>query len=316
MCFHKFPHTGNFEFIQNVQLMENDDAGDHNILAWINDFDPATGAASNYTVQTGIRAVCHKYAGDIYHLQIDNQRWDKNHAQSELTLPAAADHGGGDTALEIDSDFTVKLSDHSGNAILRGFPGQTFGVCGNASIFRFEREPADMFYGMGEKMFDMERSGLSTKFRNTDAMGDFDHWVCEHGRPDPYYVSVPYLIVRRGDAYIGLLLDNPCATFMSTSSSKVSIEGLMETETSEKHMITLGAEHGQPNLIIIYGPSLAELTRKFQKLIGVTPLPPAWALGYHQCRCGYESHAQLKDLDAKMTEHKIPCDGLWPTSTT
>jgi len=310
MYFNKFPYAANFEFIQDAQFMDDDDDSGRTIICGITDGDPAIGTVSPHTVQTGLEAVCRKYTGDIYHLQIDSQRWDKNHAQYDLTFPAAAKHDDGDTVLEIDAAFAIKLSDRDGKTLLRGFPGQTFGVCGCASIFQFERESHDMFYGMGEKMFDMERSAVSTKFWNTDAMGDFAHCVCKHGRPDPYYVSVPYLIVRRGDAYIGLLLDNPCATFMSTCS-KVSIEGFMETETPKKDMITMGAEQGQPNLIFIYGPSLAELTRKFQKLVGVTPLPPAWALGYHQCRWGYESHSQLKNLDAKMTEHEIPCDGLW-----
>jgi alpha-glucosidase len=48
-----------------------------------------------------------------------------------------------------------------------------------------------------------------------------------------------------------------------------------------------------------------------QNLIGTTPLPPAWALGYHQCRWGYESAADLNDLDAKFCQHGIPADGLW-----
>ncbi|MFX8715905.1 TIM-barrel domain-containing protein, partial [Acinetobacter baumannii] len=45
--------------------------------------------------------------------------------------------------------------------------------------------------------------------------------------------------------------------------------------------------------------------------MGVTPLPPNWALGYHQCKWGYKGHADLKRLDEKFEEHQIPCDGLW-----
>ena len=75
--------------------------------------------------------------------------------------------------------------------------------------------------------------------------------------------------------------------------------------------IHLGAEQGQPNLYILFGPSLAQLTRKLQKLVGVTPLPPAWALGYQQCRWGYKSEADLQSLHRSFRRHQIPADGLW-----
>ena len=76
-------------------------------------------------------------------------------------------------------------------------------------------------------------------------------------------------------------------------------------------MLTIGAEGGTPELWIIVGPTLKELTRKLQKLVGVPPLPPLWSLGYHQSRWEYGSEADLLDLDQKFADHKIPCDGLW-----
>src|SRR5207248_2166721 len=75
--------------------------------------------------------------------------------------------------------------------------------------------------------------------------------------------------------------------------------------------VILGAETGEANLWVIYGPALRDLTRKLQRLVGVTPIPPLWALGYHQSRWGYAGHKDLVDLDAKFTKHKIPCDSLW-----
>lgn len=307
MYFLKFPFAANFEFVQNAAIEKSAAGAVQKITATVDDFTPD---ADTPLGTMAVNAVCQKHEGDIYHLQISSRRWPRNHAQSELTLPPTAAGDDGDTILEIDRDFSIRLHDRAGNTILGGLPGNVFGVCGNASVFQFERLADDRFYGMGEKMFDLEHSETATKFWNTDAFADFPHCLLQDGRPDPLYVSIPYLIVRRGDTYIGLLLDNPCATFMSTTSS-VSIEGLMATQTPAQGLLTLGAEHGQPNLIIIHGPTLSELTRKLQKIVGVTPTPPAWALGYQQCRWGYASREHLQQIGDKLTEHGIPCDGLW-----
>lgn len=307
MYFLKFPFAANFEFVQDAEIEKSADGAVQKLTATVDDFAPNDDKPHG---GMAVSAVCQKHEGDIYRLQIQSRRWIKNHAQSELNLPPAVAGEVGDTVLDIDTDFTLKLKDRAGNLILGGLPGNAFGVCGNASMFQFVRQPNDRFYGMGEKMFGLELSDTSTKFWNTDVIADFPSCFSENGRPDPLYVSIPYVILRRGDTYIGLLLDNPCATFISTTSS-VSIEGLMATQVSGQGLLTLGAEHGQPNLIIIHGPTLPELTRKLQTLVGVTPLPPAWALGYQQCRWGYASREHLEDIGEKMTEHAIPCDGLW-----
>ncbi len=307
MYFNKTPYRANFEFIRPVTVASSAESL-FKAMFEVVDFQPS---ASEPRGCMQISVDCRQYAGDIYRLDFHSRRWPRNYAQSDLQFPPTP--GLPDnccTRLMMNENFTLTLQDENGKPLLTGVPGQTFGVCGNASLFQFERQAEDCFYGMGEKMFGLELSGRSTKFWNTDVWGDFAPAVYQDGTPDPLYVSVPYLIIKRGDRYIGLLLDNPCATFISTNS-KVTIAGQMEAGEQPAATLTLGAEHGQPNLIIIYGPTLAELTRKLQRLVGVTPLPPAWALGYHQCRWGYESYKDLNYISAAMDKFEIPCDGLW-----
>ena len=76
-------------------------------------------------------------------------------------------------------------------------------------------------------------------------------------------------------------------------------------------MVLLGAEGGGLDLFVIAAPTLAELTRRFQRLAGPMPLPPLWALGYHQCRWGYRSAEDLRELKRRFAENGIPVDGLW-----
>ncbi|MEI8234233.1 MAG: TIM-barrel domain-containing protein [Verrucomicrobiota bacterium] len=290
MHFHKYPYPANFEFVA------------------VSPSRPFKTNRGNYrlSVRTG--------AEDVYHLRITGKGWEANDSAAGLRFPKKTAKDRNATRLLFDESGSVRLQDREGNDLLSTLPGRFFGQCGAASLFEFLRQPGDQFYGLGEKWSGFEHSGKKTKFWNTDVWADFHPQSYIDGRPpaDPVYVSIPYLVIKRGNTYLGLLMDNPGASFVYTGL-KVSIAGQMDLASNGKPdgFVHLGAEEGQPNLYLLYGPSLPELTRKMQKLIGTTPLPPAWALGYHQCRWGYQSEADLLDLDAQFRKHGIPADGLW-----
>ncbi len=306
MYFNKYPYRSNFEYPQKLRLATEDNFAVKASFE-VNEFLPK---AENPHQPMEVALHCTKYAGEIYSLEFSSKRWVKNYSQSALSMPEQIAMSTGSTKLSLNSGFEFCIKDNDGNSLLEGIDGQTFGISGNASIFQFKRDEGDQFYGMGEKMLGLELSEVNTKFWNTDVWADYDPLVCTQGRPDPMYVSVPYMIIKRGNSYLGILIDNPFATYMSTQG-KVNVAGQMDADFESHEAIVMGAEHGQPNLIIIYGPTLAELTKKLQKIVGVTPLPPAWALGYHQCRWGYESADDLNYLNASFDRFGIPCDGLW-----
>ena len=289
MYFHKYPHPANFEFPSQITPCRA--------------FETRKGAFCLEATASD---------ADIYHLRVSGKGWETNDSQAGLSLPEPkSELAGKSTRLVFAADGSLSLQTHEGTVLLAAEKGRLFGQCGEGSMFEFTRESGDQFYGMGEKWSGFEHSGKTAKFWNTDIWADFAPAAYLQGEPapDPTYVAVPYLILKRGNTYVGLLLDNPYATTISTGS-KTSIAGQMEI--AESHgAIRLSAERGQPNLYLLVGPSLPELTRKLQQLVGVTPLPPAWALGYHQCRWGYESAADLEALDAQFIKHGIPVDGLW-----
>lgn len=290
MYFHKFPIAANFDFARQYRLGQWAKLG-----------------------STKFRLQLTEFHDDIYRLRVESPRWPDSYSQAGLTPPSIrrkAGAGKAKTRLTLDRGCGIRLTDEHGRVVLQSPSRQTFGLCGDASLFMFQREERHQFYGMGEKSTGLEHSGRRTKFWNTDVWADFHVAQFRDGTPDPMYVSIPYLIVKRDNTYVGLLLDNPYATFMDTASS-VAIAGQMTLKEKAHPCFSLGAEQGRPELYIIYGPSLAELTQKLQKLVGCTPLPPAWALGYHQCRWGYTSARDLEGLDRDFRKHGIPCDGLW-----
>ncbi len=281
MYFNKYPHRANFSFVET--------------------FDSESGQVTAGRRVFSASVASHE--GDVYHVRVSNPEvWAESCGLSQLDVPRRANR----QRLKAGDDFELTLLGKDGKPLLTG----RFGVSGEASMFLFELGGEARFYGMGEKLFNsVELSGYRTKFWNTDVWGDFHFGQWGDHPSDPPYFSLPYLIAKIGEEYVGLLLHNPYPTFMETPGTDESRVFVEWQRTSEN--LILGSEGGEPNLWVIYGPSLKELTRKFQNLIGTTPLPPAWSLGYHQSRWGYGGHDDLMRLDEAFTNNKIPCDGLW-----
>ena len=50
---------------------------------------------------------------------------------------------------------------------------------------------------------------------------------------------------------------------------------------------------GVVDVFMLAGPTLEEVVRQYQALVGRPAMPPAWALGFHQSRWGYPFAATL-----------------------
>lgn len=283
MYFTKVPHPANF--------------------AYSRAYDAKKG-----TVRVGDRALnarVRAFVGDVYHLELSAaELWTENLNLAPLNEPEPLSDLG---RLHLSRGFEIELLDDEGCPVLHSKAGEAFGLMGQASIFLFEIPQGARFFGMGEKTFGrLELSGIRTKFWNTDVWADF-HWKqWEEHTSDPYYLSVPYVVMQVGSIFVGILYENPCAPFIETGAGTT-----IPTEHAEPKNLVIGALDGLPSLWIIYGPSLAEVTSKMARLVGTTPVPPLWALGYHQSRWGYGGESDLTILDKEFAARGIPCDGLW-----
>jgi alpha-glucosidase len=151
-------------------------------------------------------------------------------------------------------------------------------------------------YGLGEKTGRLDKrgaklGGYSYAMWNGDTPG-YDSSI------DPIYVSVPfYMVLREGRAH-GIFLDN---TFRSSFDVGKASNGLL----------SFGAERGELNYYFINGPAPRQVVERYTALTGRMPLPPRWALGYHQCRYSYYPESKVRSVANNFRERKIPADAIW-----
>lgn len=285
MFFTKYPHPANFSFVS--------------------EYDPESGRAR--IGERDFVLKCTSYEGGYWHIGANNADvWLPNLSLQPLDTPAIVK----DNSVCIGAAFDLALRSNDGRTLVETVPGEGFGVSGEASLFQFVVPPDAAYFGMGEKCFGkLELSGIRTKFWSTDVWSDF-HWGQWGSHPvDPPYFSTPYLAVQSATGWIGFLLHNPGVTFMETPGNDQT-RVFVEWQRTANNLI-LGSENGEPNLWVFHAPNLAELTRKLQNLVGKTPLPPLWSLGFHQSRWGYGGHKDLLELDSKFEKYETPCSGLW-----
>lgn len=281
----KYPHPANFEYARG--------------------YDEASGVALVGGREFGVQA--RSFAGGVRQLVVrDAERWLPDPHLADLFPPEAGDPSG----ICLEEDMTVTVRDDHGRPVLQGLRGATFGVSGQAFLMQFEVPDDARFYGMGEKLFGrLELSGIRTRFWNTDVWSDF-HWAQWGSHPsDPPYCSVPYLACKLGDAWVGVYVHNPGPAFMQTPG-RDETRVFVEWQRTPRQLI-VGSSEGEPNVWFLVDDTLRGLTAKFQRLLGTTPLPPLWSLGFHQSRWGYGGERDLLELDRLFERHGIPCSGLW-----
>ena len=68
---------------------------------------------------------------------------------------------------------------------------------------------------------------------------------------------------------------------------------------------------GVIDLYFIRGFTVKELIQKQQDIIGRPALPPYWALGWHQCKYGYETSEEVAEIVNQYNLRKLPLDTMW-----
>lgn len=282
MFFNKYPSPANFSFAEHL--------------------GPQT-TVGDRQLQTTLQ----NYRSGVAHLAFQNEEiWPPNLCLDPLDIPEPGDQ----PVLRFNQDRIEILNDQ-GEILLTTVPRQSLGLNAKSWLLQIQVPPTARYYGMGQKTFGkLELSGYRSVFYNVDVWSDFHSAQWGSHPSDPSYFSLPYLAVKvPGKGYVGFLIHDPSPTFMETPGKDDS-RVFVEWQRTSPHLI-LGAYDGEPNLWVIVAPTLRELTQKLNRLVGVTPTPPLWSLGYHQSRWGYGGDDDLTKLDQTFKKLQIPCSGLW-----
>ncbi|WP_070119824.1 glycoside hydrolase family 31 protein [Bacillus marinisedimentorum] len=187
--------------------------------------------------------------------------------------------------------FRLSFFAPDGTPILsEGKKGMGFKESNEVICFK-EMAAEDHFYGFGEKSGFLDKRGEKFEMWNTDV------YAPHNPETDPLYESIPYFMgLGKGKAY-GIFFDNTFKT-------------VFDMKTSEEEY-SFFAEGGQLDYYFLAGPSPKEVVSQYTRLTGTMPLPPKWALGYHQSRYSYETEQEVRELAGTFLEKGIPLDVIY-----
>lgn len=144
-------------------------------------------------------------------------------------------------------------------------------------------------YGTGEVAGSLLRNGYKITLFNKDNFG--------YGKPDQLYQSHPWVLGLRPDgSAFGVIFDT---TWMAELDLRVGI------------LFSTPAQAPDFPVIIMEGKSPQEIMEKLGDLTGTMPMPPRWALGYHQCRYSYNPDSRVRQIADTFRAKQIPCDVIW-----
>ncbi|KAG7091271.1 hypothetical protein E1B28_010321 [Marasmius oreades] len=118
--------------------------------------------------------------------------------------------------------------------------------------------------------------------------------------PMSLYGSIPVLHAHSADSTVGI--------FHAVGSETWIDIGHSSEKSTETHWIS---ESGIMDIFLMPGPTPEAIFAQWARLVGPTPLPAQWSLGYHQCRWNYVSSDDIRTVQKRFDEDDMPVDVLW-----
>lgn len=148
----------------------------------------------------------------------------------------------------------------------------------------------EVFFGGGDKASHSNLRGRRIRNWNSDT-------YCYRFNQDPLYKSVPFYIGMTQKKSYGIYFDNTYETSFDFASEN-------------PNQTSFWAPGGEMCYYYIHGSQPLDVVRHYHQLTGTMPLPPLWALGYHQSRWSYYPEKAVRKLAGEFRRREIPCDVL------
>ncbi|CAM9381579.1 unnamed protein product [Pylaiella littoralis] len=141
----------------------------------------------------------------------------------------------------------------------------------------------------------------SSHFSEPYRLYTLDVFEYELDSPAALYGAIPVMLGHRKGVTAGVFWFNPTETF-------VDVEQGGSGEGKRARWISEG---GALDLVLLPGPTAAEVFRQYAEVTGKPELPPMFSLGFHQCRWNYRDEQDVLAVDAGFEERDFPYDVIW-----
>jgi alpha-glucosidase len=207
-------------------------------------------------------------------------------AKNEVRLTA-----GNTIAMVQKSPLLITFTDAAGHVLLADEPSLPM-AWDAQRIHVWKKMPLDEnYYGLGDKTGPMNRRNRAFTMWNSDVFG----WS---ESTDPMYKTIPFFLgLHKGTAY-GVFFDN---TYRSS----------FDFGKESPDYFSFGAVGGELNYYFFAGPEPKKVLEEYTALVGRSPLPPLWSLGFQQSRYSYYPEARVREVARTLREKKIPADVLY-----
>jgi alpha-glucosidase len=193
----------------------------------------------------------------------------------------------------VQNDGGLIFRDINGNTLREELPPE---FNGNAVNHRVLLDPDAHIYGLGERTTHLNRRD-NTASSSAPGGNVFRMWNTDPGAAysmgcDPLYINIPvYIALHSKGTYLAFYENSFPATFSFGTTAEIQFE------------------NGPLRYYIIIG-SLPHLLERYTELTGRAPLPPRWVLGYHQCRWGYKTEADIRRVIKSFRENELPISAI------
>ncbi|MDR7484403.1 MAG: glycoside hydrolase family 31 protein [Armatimonadota bacterium] len=185
--------------------------------------------------------------------------------------------------VEVGLDGALQFLDPSGRVLRNDAPPLRRG---EEVILRTALRQEEHVYGLGHRTVPLNLRGRTYQMWNRDPGAG--HSPLD----DPIYLCIPVSLAVHADGSYLVFYEN---SFRGTFTLG---------ETAEAHF-----EGGALRYYVIPGPPARALER-YTDLTGRPPLPPRWALGYHQSRWSYDTEAEVREIVDGFRDHGLPLSAI------
>lgn len=187
-------------------------------------------------------------------------------------------------SVGIEKNGMVRFFSHEGLLIREELPPIRRG---EGWIHQAALREEEAVYGLGERNGPANRVGRSYRMWNLDPGLKVEVDI------DPVYLCVP--------VYLSLHRSGSCLVYYENYGRSVFHAG---ARSESAPVIAAAFETGMLREYVVLG-TLPEIYARYGELTGYAPLPPRWALGYHQSRWGYKTESDIRQVAARAAQEGI-----------